>query len=978
MARRFTPPTRDQFARALDGFDFGWVVPPGWKQWAVDVETELDGAVVRVSTTIDKRGAQTARKSGENAIDLVLVDQMSGSFVLSRSGRVIAAKKVLRTGGPKKWGGRVRARVVSLRGRSSDAFRCESCGSFMVLRDGHVVCAECPAEVEQTCPDCGSSMLLRRNAKDGGMFWGCSSYPRCKKGVNWGQEPGPSPGLEDEDLRLGEARAVLDAARAEGEGKLTRVADRLGEVLDDDPEKGISLILGTATPAGKPTLEAIVQRRRDGAVPTRPQKPRRKKRKPADPVPDSPENPLAGLRLYSHAERPATAVEVAVPAEGAGCSPSSAFLHHEIKHETLNPIQTAVLPWVDRDVNLVVAAETSAGKTVAAEMMMADALERGGKAIFLSPLRAVSQEKHDDWRDPNHPWGVRPVSIATGDYTLTDARKKELRESDVIVLTSEMLDSKTRRMASENNVWLLRCLTLIVDEAHLLTMEGRGDALECGLMRFTRQNPHSRIVFLSATMPNVDELGRWLTRLNGKPTVVIESAWRPTKLTVHWPTYPARSGGGAYKDNEDSKRRAAVELVEDRYPSDKWIVFVHSKKAGYQLLKKLREDGEDVEFHNADLDRKRRLDLERRFRHGTLRVVIATSTLAYGINMPARRVLVLGIHRGIQEVDPIDVKQECGRAGRVGLDPEGDAYVLLPHEALRPNKTKGLRRRFSEVGRIESRINDLDVLAFHLTAEVAEGDVTSETEAVEWHARSLAAFQGHALVEEGQVVSAGNVLGRLARSGILKKNGFTYDATMLGRVSSWLYYSPFDVAGWCSNFRHLLETDRLRDDDCLAWALGCVRTGFESYLPKDHEHDMQQLEWRLRAKGIENRLPPTVLAFESLLTGTEYRGMVSQTRQIAYDSDRIIAAIELIDRHVIKGLGRPYCDLLAVRVRYGCTWDEAELCRMPGVGAKRAHELVKVGILSLRDALANKAEVVAVMGKRRAIPALRRAKELIS
>ena len=72
-------------------------------------------------------------------------------------------------------------------------------------------------------------------------------------------------------------------------------------------------------------------------------------------------------------------------------------------------------------------------------------------------------------------------------------------------------NSKTRRMANEGNDWLLRVMCCVVDEAHLLTMEGRGDALEVGVMRFTRQNPHARVVFLSATMPNVSELARWLT-----------------------------------------------------------------------------------------------------------------------------------------------------------------------------------------------------------------------------------------------------------------------------------------------------------------------------------------------------------------------------------------------------------------------------------------------------------------------------------
>lgn len=1063
---RFVEPTRAEFEEALEGLGATFLVPEGWRQWAVDVPTSVDGAVVRVSTTIDVRDGG-AREKGQNAIDAVVVaPEAGGAFVVSTAGSSIAAAKVLRVPG---WAERVRAHVEELLERAREVLPCSSCGCPTVSRGGEVGCSTCPERLARSCPGCEAPMQLRRGPT--GPFWGCSTYPRCKKARPWAEEPAANKGRADgEQAAIGVGAAVVQRGRTErgvvqkvfdvdlkGRGSVTRarvlwtvrreeqhvdldllelapaqaeptlkerfaggpegseelvafqrarrllrrflggalatqhadlatIAKKLLAVLERDPEGAVPLVLGVLTPNGKPTFESLL-RRRTGTRSTV----GRSVAWGEKPSTSSSSEARKGIVDYRPEDRPAEAyTEIVQGPEGGPSAPASAFPHHRIKHANLNAVQAAVLPYFDKDVNVVVAASTSAGKTTIAEMYMADALARKAKAIFLSPLRAVSQEKYDEWRAPEHPWGRRAVEIVTGDYTLTESRKKALRASDVIVMTSEMLDSKTRRIASEGNDWLLRVLCMVVDEAHLLTMEERGDALEAGLMRFSKQNPQARLVLLSATMPNVDELARWLTHLNGKPSVILRSEWRPTKLTVHWPTYPDR---GQYHQKEEAKRVRALQILRT-HSRDKFIVFVHAKKAGYALLDDLKRAGISAEFHNADLNRDGRINLERRFRTGDLRVVIATSTLAYGINMPARRVIVLGIHRGMEEVDPIDVKQEVGRAGRMGIDPEGDAYVLIPE-----SQEENVRERFSRVGEIRSKLNDLDTLAFHLTAEVAEGDVSTEVGTVEWHSRSLAAFQGAPIAEgkalapvgdperakqlafgQAEEVTAINVLEKLTRAGILKRDETRrYEATMLGRVASWLYFSPFDVADWCSNFRKLLERDRLRDDECLAWALGCVRTAYrDSYLPREHEDDLAEVGHRLRACGVEHvRLTPTVLAAHGALKGFTYRGITALQRGFVQDSDRVVQAIEMIDKYVIKGLGDSYTKLLGARIRYGCGWREADLCRIPGVGARRASALVEAGVTSVAQVLQRPSAVYEALGKVVGASAIRGAKGLM-
>jgi replicative superfamily II helicase len=334
-----------------------------------------------------------------------------------------------------------------------------------------------------------------------------------------------------------------------------------------------------------------------------------------DPAGDSPP-PADAVRARLE---PAASTEVTLTGNltmvgnAAGCLPVERFSLTTFPFSVFNPMQSAALEYAVLDVNLVVAAPTSAGKTVVAEMVLHDTLRKGKKGIFLSPLKAVTQEKYDEWLKPaTGQFANQRVSIVTGDYQLSKERRAELAAAEVILLTSEMLDSRTRRMQQEGNAWLLDTGVLVCDEAHLLTMEERGHALESGIMRFTSQNRDARIVLLSATMPNVDELGRWLTSLNGKHTVVVRSEWRPVPHETHHRPYPAR--GLRYYERESSKVDTALQMLTGEFRSDKLIVFVHTKSAGRQLLARLRDRGVPACFHNADLDTSDRLAIERAFR----------------------------------------------------------------------------------------------------------------------------------------------------------------------------------------------------------------------------------------------------------------------------------------------------------------------------------------------------------------------------
>jgi replicative superfamily II helicase len=306
------------------------------------------------------------------------------------------------------------------------------------------------------------------------------------------------------------------------------------------------------------------------------------------------------------------------------------YPHLKFKFKNFNPVQSRVFEVYNRDANFVIAAATSAGKTAMAEMIMAESISKGKKAAFLSPLKAVSEQKYGEWTDSSHGFSKKKISIVTGDYQLTDKRVKELNEADIVIMTCEMLDTRTRRINTEKNDWLLDIDTLVEDEFHII-MTNRGDKVESAFMRFTKQNPACKLVALSATMPNVSQIAKWFTFLNRKETILINSSYRPIQLDVHYETYQDKR---KYSVVEDNKINKAYELTLKKIKIDEQVLlFVHSKNTGHKLLDYFKNKGIEAKFHYADLTLDERKKIEQDTKNKKLKVLIATSTLAWGVNI---------------------------------------------------------------------------------------------------------------------------------------------------------------------------------------------------------------------------------------------------------------------------------------------------------------------------------------------------------
>jgi replicative superfamily II helicase len=629
---------------------------------------------------------------------------------------------------------------------------------------------------------------------------------------------------------------------------------------------------------------------------------------------------------------------------------SSEFKHGRYGFSHFNRVQSRVFEIHDRECNCVIAAPTGVGKTVCAEMFMADEVRRrGGKAIYLAPLRALAKEKIDEWTDEGSVFSGLKLAICTGDYRLTDSRRKELEEAAVIVMTSEMLSSRCRNMDSEKNDFLKDCGTLVVDESHLLTVPGRGDHLEVGLMKFSKIARDLRIVFLSATMPNVDEIANWVAcSLVRKDTYLIVSDYRPCPLEIHYEEYEVAE---TYDQTEDYKVSKTVDIVREHH-KDKFLVFVHSKATGERIRKALEERRIESEFHNADLEKEKRHAVEHKFKHGDLRVLIATSTMAWGVNTAARRVIIAGVHRGMTEVENYDIMQMAGRSGRPGYDPRGDVHILIPDR----NSDHHIDR-IAEPKRIESQLlastgkedPHYKTLAFHIVSEIHHGNILTKDDLHEWYGRSLAYFQ----YEELDDSIADKTLDLLIRVGAIKEVDGKYEVTSVGKVSSMMYYSPFDVADLRRNFKYLFANGLESNDLAVCMALGnvdSIRMGFVSRAEKE---EMESFAAQVR-KAFGDHLDSTIKgahAYYCLLNGLPLGPFASMARGLQMDFERLASVLGMLDSMAAKWNRGAFFRDLSMRVSYGVRSELVGLCRLPGVGRVRAERLFAAGFRRPSDLL---------------------------
>lgn len=317
---------------------------------------------------------------------------------------------------------------------------------------------------------------------------------------------------------------------------------------------------------------------------------------------------------------------------------------------------------LDLGFSSVLCLPTGSGKTTLAEMGIDRALARGEKVAYLTPLKALAEEKIASWGGR---WPAHRVGIFTGDYE-GSATPVPYRDADVLICTYERLDGVLRHWQRHLG-WLSRLGLVVVDEFHLITDPGRGPRLEGAISRLKRVNPFCRVMGLSATASNHTELAAWLDGVS------YQSTWRPVSL---------RHEVRRFKNLAD-KPGLVIDLVaETARENGQTLVFVSSRRRAEQLAAQVSAAGYSAYHHHAGLEHAQRKSIEDDFRSGRSICLVATPTLEMGLNLPCRTVVIADSTRWNGEsFEPLPVwnyLQRAGRAGRPGQDCDGRAVLLAP------------------------------------------------------------------------------------------------------------------------------------------------------------------------------------------------------------------------------------------------------------------------------------------------------------
>jgi helicase len=636
------------------------------------------------------------------------------------------------------------------------------------------------------------------------------------------------------------------------------------------------------------------------------------------------------------------------------------FPYAKWEHAKFNPIQSRLIETFDGNTNITIASQTNTGKTVSGEMYMSyEMRKRGGKAIYIAPMKALAFQKQGDWKKPTHHFHDLNTSICTGDFRMTQSRVKELDNADLIVMTPEMLASRCRNQNSEKSNFLKSVGTIVFDEAHLLTVPDRGDHIEVALMKMTEINPDVRIVLLSATMPNVDEICGWVTKLTGRDTYFLESEFRGVPLHIHYESY--YDGNKKYDDNEREKVASAVGIV-NYYSDDKFLVFVHTIRTGDIVMDALKRFNIEGAFHNSKVPLNKRTEIEERFMTDPkLRVVVATSTLAWGLNLPARRVVLVGIDCGLQRMANYNIRQEIGRAGRLGLDDRGDAYILVPE-----SKKKEVVKDLQKVEPIKSTLLE-DVgghhktLAFHVVSEIHYGSVTTREGFHTWFSRSLAHHQDQDF--DDKVVD--KVIDLLVKCKAITHENGEYKVTPVGMIASLFYYSPFDVADLKKNFTNLFSKNLEVNDVALAVAMANVDSHRYGICNKQEKAEMTLFQTKVEklfGVGIVTEAAcKTAFAYHNLLNGVESPVFGALQATLRFDSERALEVVGAIDSMSMKWGQADFFKTFKLRLSYGVKAELVELCQLPHIGKARSEKLFRAKIKTVDDVCGMTAERLSVI-----------------
>jgi helicase len=664
--------------------------------------------------------------------------------------------------------------------------------------------------------------------------------------------------------------------------------------------------------------------------------------------------------------------------------------------------------------SMLLAMPTASGKTLLAELAMLCAALCGRRSLYIVPLRALASEKYDSFQKFRE-LGVA-VGISTGDL---DKKDERLGRNQIIIATSEKADSLLRNGAS----WVRDLSVLVVDEIHLLNDPGRGPTLEMTITKLRHCNPGLQIIGLSATVANAGEMASWLE------ADLVCSDWRPIQLREGIICHERLVFSDGEAPLAGGKDESAALVRDTLAQSAQILIFENSRKnaesaasrlsallvpddATRELSSRILASGESetavrlaacvshgVAFHHAGLLPEQRRLVEQGFRESRIKVIASTPTLAAGLNLPARRVLIRSYKRyeygrGMAPIPVIEYRQMAGRAGRPGLDPYGESFLLAKNSA----EMKELFEHYinGSPEEIWSKLASQSALRTHILSTIAAGFARSDYElkafmATTFYAQQQDSWQLDMTVEK--------VVQFLEENDMISKAEEELLASKLGSLVSKLYIDPLSAVimlealkrkraersmgqavGKVSQFTSALD---LRASGKAPTELGLIHLitmtpnmdllyvqsadGWVEEFIDQHQselYDEDNYDYLLREAKTAAMLMDWISEVNENQIANRYRIGPGDIRRIAETAQWLMHSLAELSKHLDLGITFK-AEQLAERIHYGASQDLLELLNLKGIGRVRARKLYLSGITSLEKLKqADQADISRLLGPR--------------
>jgi pre-mRNA-splicing helicase BRR2 len=513
--------------------------------------------------------------------------------------------------------------------------------------------------------------------------------------------------------------------------------------------------------------------------------------------------------------------------------------------------------------NILLCAPTGAGKTNVALLCMlkqlADCRREDGtfdldsmKIVYIAPMKALVQECVLTFGKKLAPFGVT-VKELSGDQNLT---RQQIQETQVIITTPEKWDIITRKSGERTYTQLVRLM--IIDEIHLLH-DDRGPVVESLVARTIRQIESTqelvRLVGLSATLPNYEDVAAFLRVEPDKGLFFFDNSYRPVPLQQQYIGVTEKKALKRFQ----LMNEICYEKVLQQAGKNQVLIFTHSRAETAKtamalrdlatendtLNRFVREDSASLEIlkmeaatvkngdlkellpfgfaiHHAGMVRSDRTLVEDLFADKHVQVLVSTATLAWGVNLPCHTVIIKGTQmynpeqgRWV-ELSPLDIMQMMGRAGRYGLDSEGEGIIMTAHSELQYYLSL-MNQQLPIESQFIKKLPDM------LNAEIVLGSVTTVKEAAAWLGYTylyvrmirnpsmygitaeMAARDPCLLQRRTDLAHAAAVM--LDKHGLIKYDRRTggFVATTLGRVASFYYVSHETVSTFNGNLKPVMN-----------------------------------------------------------------------------------------------------------------------------------------------------------------------------